>query len=493
MTADTDTAAESPASEIRRLMKTSDLRKACAAAEDFAGKDADAAYLLGLFRYTGKGTQTDRKAAVEEFGIAAGMGSAEAAIVAEEISRNPEDVQEKLVDLRFRAECGDLGACREIFPLYDTGKNADGTKGPARKNHAEAVRLYMPCADAGDADAQNTIGYMYLMGKGIPKNRELAVKLLTEAWKNGSSQAAYRLAYMYDSGQDFNDPDLDRAYDWYTRAADMGNPDAEFALAGIMFMQDGPYSDQARGNQLLLKAADSGQHEAEEQAGMMYAYGGGGLKRDPAKAVKYLEAACEGGVQQAMTSYANMCFEGQAVPRDLAKAAKWFRAAADNCDGMAQYALGCMYGNGYYFEQDDAKAAEWFREAAEGGEPNAQYALGCFCYEGRGVAKDTKKAAAWFQEAAEQGHPGAMSFLGMFKITGKDTEQDIPEGLRLLKEAAGSGYPEAQFYLGKLYAEGEYVKQDLVLAKKMLTAAAEQGDPDASVMLRQLKKMKKRS
>lgn len=494
MTYYNDTVAERPSAEIRAHMSVSgdgDLKKACAMAEALAAEDAESAYLLGLMEYTGRGTQQDRVKAAEEFGIAAGRGLQEAAIVAEEISRNPEDVQSGLMDMRFKAECGDLSACRKIFPLYDTGKDGEGNRGPAKKNHAEAIRLYMPCAEAGDADAQNTIGYMYLMGKGVPKDRALALRLLEDAWKNGCAQAAQRIAYMYDSGQDFNDPDLDNAVKWYTRAADMGYADAEFALAGIMFIQDSPYYNPARAAKLLIKAADKGQHEAEQEAGMMYAYGSNGVRRDPDKAAKYLEAACEGGVQQAMTNYANMCFEGQVLPRDLEKAAKWFTKAAENYDGMAQYALGCMYGNGYYYEKDDAEAAKWFQEAAEGGEPNSQYALACFYYEGRGISRDAKKAAAWFQEAADQGHAGAMAFLGMFKITGNNMDQDIEGGLELLNTAANNGYYEAQFYLGKLYAEGEYVKQDLPYAKKMLTLAARQGDPDAEAMLQQLKRRKR--
>lgn len=493
MTYYTDTADERPSAGIRAHMGVSgdgDFKKACAMAEALAAEDAESAYLLGLMEYAGRGTQQDRAKASEEFGIAAGMGSQEAAIVAEEISRNPEEVQSGLMDLRFKAECGDLSACRSIFPLYDTGKDGKGNRGPAKKNHAEAIRLYMPCAEAGDADAQNTIGYMYLMGKGVAKDRVLALRLLEDAWKNGCAQAAHRIAYMYDSGQDFNDPDLDNAVKWYTRAADMGYADAEFALAGIMFIQDSPYYDPVRAAKLLIKAADQGQHEAEQEAGMMYAYGSNGVRRDPNKAVKYLEAACEGGVQQAMTNYANMCFEGQVLSRDLEKAAKWFTKAAENYDGMAQYALGCMYGNGYYYEKDDAEAAKWFQEAAEGGEPNSQYALACFYYEGRGIPRDAKKAVAWFQEAADQGHAGAMAFLGMFKITGNNMDQDIEGGLELLNTAAKNGYYEAQFYLGKLYAEGEYVKQNIPYAKKMLTLAARQGDPDAEAMLQQLKRKK---
>lgn len=488
---ETDPSNQGPAARARAAMDVaagSDLQKACAIAEENES-DAECAYLLGLFKYTGKGAPQDRKAAAELFAESAGKGYEPASIVSEEIKSNPEDVEAPIMDLRLKAECRDTVSCRKLFAPYDTGKNADGSKAPVKKNHAEAVRLYMPCADAGDTEAQNIIGYMYLMGKGIPKDREMALKLLTEAADHGCAQAAHRIAVMYDTGQNFSDPDLDKAVEWYTKASDMGYADSQYALAGILFMEDSPYYDNKRAINLLHKAADQGQHDAEHQLGLRLAYGAKGEKRDPKKAEMYLERACEGGVLQAMTDYANMLFEGQAVPQDLAKSAKWFTKAAEQYDGIAQYALGCFYGNGYYYQKDDKEAAKWFREAAEGGEPNSQYALACFYYEGRGVPKDTKKAEEWFAEAAGQGHPGAMSFLGMFKITGQDTEQDIKGGLELLSEAARSGYYEAQFYLGKLYMDGEYVEQDLPYAKRMLSLAARQGDPDAEKLLEQLKTM----
>lgn len=135
------------------------------------------------------------------------------------------DAAGRVEALRKRAESGDLDACREVFGIYDTGRMPDGSRAPVKKDHAEAVRLYMPCADAGDAEAQETIGYMYLMGKGVPKDRDLAVSLLTKAADSGVARAAYRIAYMYDSGQCFAEPDLGKAVEWYRRASDMGYPE----------------------------------------------------------------------------------------------------------------------------------------------------------------------------------------------------------------------------------------------------------------------------
>lgn len=485
-------ATDPSAQEIRALLDTGsadrDIVKAFETARDLASVSPEAEYLYGLLLYTGTGTDRDAEAASKVFADASEKGYRPAAIVSEEIGRNTVDVQERLMGLRLRAESRDLEACREIFPLYDTGKGPDGKKGPALKDHEEAIRLYMPCADAGDRDAQNTIGFMYLMGKGVEKDRDLALKLLKASAEAGCAQAAYRIGYMYDSGQDFSTPDLDRAVQWYQRAADLGDAEAQYQMAGILSMKDSKYYNASRSVKYLTAAADQGQKEASHQLGLMYAYGSNGVRRNVAKAKKYLLASCEAGYDQAMVDYANMCFEGQVLPRDFEASAKWFTEAAKHFNGLAEYALGCMYGNGYYFEQDNKEAARWFEEAAEGGEPNAQYAIGCFYYEGRGIPKDEKKAISWFQESADQGHPGAMSFMAMFMINGEGVDQDIEGGIEMLKKVAESGYPEAQYYLGKLYAEGKFVEKDIPYAKKLLAQAARQGDPDAELLLEKIKR-----
>ncbi len=480
------------AASIRGLMGIGsadrDLDKAFETARNNADGDPESAYLYGLLLYTGSGTECDRKRALEAFTASSDGGFSPATIVKNEIGRNSEADQDILMDLRLKAESGDDSACKKLFSLYDTGKNPDGTRADVLKDHAEAIRLYMPCADKGDMDAQNTIGFMYLMGKGVPKNHELALKLLKSSAESGCAKAAYRLGYMYDTGQGDSDQDLDQAVEWYRRGADLGDPEAQYQLAGILSMKDSKYYNVTMSNAYLTKAADQNQIEASHQLGLMYAFGSNGVRRNAGNAKKYLIAACEGGYDQAMVDYANMCFEGQVLPRDLESAAKWFQVAASHFNGNAQYALGCMYGNGYYYTQDNAEAARWFEEAAEGGEPNAQYAIGCFYYEGRGIPKDLKKAISWFQESAEQGHPGAMSFMAMFMINGKGVEQDIQGGLEMLTKVADSGYPEAQYYLGKIYADGEFVKKDIPLAKKLLSKAANQGDRDAAELLTTIKK-----
>ncbi len=470
----------------RRLMDCSspefDLRRAAALAEDAANEgDADARYLCGLLLYLGEGGEVpDEATARDLFSLAAASGHQSSSIVSEEIGRNAPEVQRPLMELRLRGEERDTAACAELFEAYDRGDSR------VRKSHAEAVRFYTVCAEAGDAVAQRAIGWMIFKGKGVPKDFELGMKWLREAAANGDASAMYRLGQIHDEGQGDTEPDLKTAVKWYEAASDAGDRDAQFAFGCICASPKNRWSSDARAAELFEKAAEQGHAEAAYQLGMMLAYGQG-IDRDPSRAAYWLERACEGGYQQAMVDYANMCFEGRVLPQNYATAAKWFTTAADQCNGYAQYALGCMYGSGYFFEQDDGKAVEYFRSAAEGSEPNSQYCLGCMLYEGRGCAKDPEEAAMWFDQAAEQGHPGAMSFLGMLKITGTRTEKDVEGGLKLLQDTADAGYFEAQYYLGKLYYEGEVVKRNIPKAKRLLGMAARQGDPDAAALLERMK------
>ena len=161
-----------------------DVREAAAQAEKGSAEgNPDAQYLHALFLYTGQGLVEDRKTAAETFSIAASSGSRPADIVRAELERNEPEVQERLIRLRLRGEERDTDACRRLFELYDNGSEC------VSKDHAEAVRFYTVCAENDDVEAQNTIGFMYLMGKGIRKDSEKSVRWINAAAENGSAKA----------------------------------------------------------------------------------------------------------------------------------------------------------------------------------------------------------------------------------------------------------------------------------------------------------------
>ncbi len=150
-----------------------DLAKAAAEASSGMSGNSDAKYLSALFRYLGEGgVQKDKSDAKRLFSEAAAEGSKEADIVVKELERNPEDVMDDLIAKRFLGEQRDTAASAELFAMYDKGNDK------VKKSHAEAVRFYTACAEEGDAAAQAKIGFLYLMGKGIPKDRDKALRWL---------------------------------------------------------------------------------------------------------------------------------------------------------------------------------------------------------------------------------------------------------------------------------------------------------------------------
>lgn len=81
----------------------------------------------------------------------------------------------------------------------------------------DAVRLFSRAARAGDADAMNNLGYMYMQGAGAPMDRDRAMQLFRQAAEIGHVVAAQNVGYMYQHGIGVR-RDLARSSIWYRHA-----------------------------------------------------------------------------------------------------------------------------------------------------------------------------------------------------------------------------------------------------------------------------------
>lgn len=68
-----------------------------------------------------------------------------------------------------------------------------GQDAMARQND-DAMALYCPAAEAGSADAQYQLGWMYLLGRGVTRDTAMAGRWLTAAATNADPQAVAVLA-----------------------------------------------------------------------------------------------------------------------------------------------------------------------------------------------------------------------------------------------------------------------------------------------------------
>lgn len=88
-------------------------------------------------------------------------------------------------------------------------------------------------ARGGSARAINSIGEMYLNGKGVASDTEKALRLFSAAAKRGSSAAVYNIGNMYKNGQGVPQS-RQKAAAYFSKAAEMGSMDARLEKWGMV-------------------------------------------------------------------------------------------------------------------------------------------------------------------------------------------------------------------------------------------------------------------
>ena len=115
----------------------------------------------------------------------------------------------------------------------------DGWAAYDGERFTDAVRLWQPEADAGDASAQFGLGIAYDLGQGVPANSAAACAWYSRAGSSGHVLAAFNTAVMHDSGRCGGPRRADLAALWYARAAAAGHARAQFNIAQLYSTGDG--------------------------------------------------------------------------------------------------------------------------------------------------------------------------------------------------------------------------------------------------------------
>jgi len=106
-------------------------------------------------------------------------------------------------------------------------------------NFAEAFCIMRPLAEAGDADAQYNIGWMYLNGYGLRVDDRIALSWWQQASEQGHSDASFSIGMLYSLGEGEVSKNTDQAIDYYLLAADDGHEDS-IAILKAMILRDDP-------------------------------------------------------------------------------------------------------------------------------------------------------------------------------------------------------------------------------------------------------------
>ena len=263
--------------------------------------------------------------------------------------------------------------------------------------------------------------------------------------------------------------------------ADRGNPKAQLDLGSMYLGGLGVVKDPSKANDWFRKAAERGNIDAQRQLAAGYFTGRFGLPKDIDQAMSWYHRAAEHGDLPSITLLADFYLRGASVPRNIGEALHWYRKAADLGDVRSMNNLGSIYLSGDDGHAKDARLAfHWFSKAAEHGNGGAELALGDLYRQGEGVHMDKAQALAWYRKAAAQGD--VMKAVADQRIASLERGEPLvpppsppPANFAALTAQAEHGDAQAQTDLGNIYLDPHSVLSDPAKGVSWLHKAADQG------------------
>lgn len=247
----------------------------------------------------------------------------------------------------------------------------------------------------------------------------------------------------------------------------------------------------AETQQLYRLATVQKDARAQNNLGVRYQNGSGGLAKDEVEAAKYYRLAADQGHAGGQANLGDFYRTGSGgLAKDDVEAAKYYRLSANQGNAQGQNSLGVFYSSGRGgLAKDDVEAVKYHRLAAVQGNAPAQANLGAFYATGRGgLLKDDVEAAKYYRLSADQGNSGGLVNLGFFYSTGRGgLVKDDVEAAKYYRLAANQGHPGGQTNLGVFYANGRGgLVKDEVEAIRLYKLAARQNNVFAQEQLKKL-------
>jgi TPR repeat protein len=287
-------------------------------------------------------------------------------------------------------------------------------------------------AQAGDANSQFSLGFMYYLGRNVQQDYNEAAKWFTKSSAGGNAKAQYELGQMYENGQSVIQ-DYNTAFNWYSKAAMANNAKAQYSLGKFFTLGLGTGQDYNQAITWLTRAANLGLNEAQFELGLMYLKGTG-TKQNDIEAEKWLlKSALQNNVKAQYYLGLLYCKDrDDEIQHDYKEAVKWFSKAGAQNHIESQYLLGVMYCRGEGVAQDYKIAAKWFIKAASQGSSRAQLVLGVCYWNGKGVAVDYAESLKWMSLASMNGDKDAKMLKN--DIRDKMTAMQIEEAQKRINK-----------------------------------------------------------
>ncbi len=247
------------------------------------------------------------------------------------------------------AEAGDRQAAFEVGECYFHGK---GTL----RHPASAARWYQRAAEAGHERAQCRLAQLYLFG--LPKDAigpsvglfeppatgaDYAMALLwaERAAEAGDAEAQAMLGYIFTEGPEaLRDPDA--AFRWYAKSAAQDWPQGRLGYGIALMLEADSAEEMQAARDEFLRAAEGGLLAVHYLLGLG-AERGSGMAPDLAQAREHFQIAAEAGLTASQARLGLLLLEGRGGPVDQLNGESWLRRAALGGDAAAAASLGDLY------------------------------------------------------------------------------------------------------------------------------------------------------
>jgi TPR repeat protein len=194
------------------------------------------------------------------------------------------------------AERGDPRAQRTLGLLHDN------TAAPDMRDMAQSVFWYGKAAEQGDAEAESSLGFSYIDGRGVPADPARGLALMTTSVSHGDVHSAFLIGQMYRHGLSGLPKDEGMAVAWYRVAAELGDNGAQTQL-GIAY-EHGAYGLAKdlieanfwyrRAGEALLAKAVEGDAMSQSELGLSHENGIFGFARNGEAALAWYRRSLRG-------------------------------------------------------------------------------------------------------------------------------------------------------------------------------------------------------
>ena len=214
----------------------------------------------------------------------------------------------------------------------EAGEAADAYDAFLSGRYEEAIAMWLPLANGGDASAQFNLGVMYANGLGVDRDMQSAMDWWARAARQLHVRGAHNLALAMLAGEPkVNgvgvEPDYEAVLRYLKIGSDAGYPNSEYTLGKLYQEGVGVEKDERRAAELFLSASIKGFAKAQYNLGKVYRDGAGMAQSEEMSLFWFMEAA-ERGHARAQDRMAQRCLTGRGVLPDEVEALKWSILAA---------------------------------------------------------------------------------------------------------------------------------------------------------------------